>query len=70
MLKIEKQYVVDKHNKPCGVLIPIADFERMEEALENYGLAKLMDEPVAGSALELDEANKFYRAMRKKRVAR
>lgn len=63
MLKIKKQYVVDERNKPCGVLVPIADFERMEEALENYGLSKLIDEPVAEAALELSDAKKFYRTI-------
>ncbi len=43
-MEIHKQYVVDEHKQPIAVQIPIAEFERIEEALENYGLAQLMDE--------------------------
>lgn len=44
MLKIHKSVVLDENQKPMAVQIPIKDFERLEEIIENYGLAKLMDE--------------------------
>ncbi|MEK7297040.1 MAG: hypothetical protein AAB069_03980, partial [Planctomycetota bacterium] len=44
MLEIHKKIVVDEHKNPIAVQIPIEEFERLEEVIENYGLAKLMDE--------------------------
>ena len=39
MLEINKNYVLDINQKPIAVQIPIADFEKIEEILEDYGLA-------------------------------
>ncbi len=44
MLEINKSYVLDKDQKPIDVQIPIAEFEKIEEILEDYGLAKLIEE--------------------------
>lgn len=44
MLKIHKNVVLDENQKPTAIQIPIEDFERLEEIIENYGLAKLIDE--------------------------
>ena len=44
MLKIHKSVVLDENQKPTAVQIPIKDFERLEEIIENYGLTRLMDE--------------------------
>jgi PHD/YefM family antitoxin component YafN of YafNO toxin-antitoxin module len=44
MLGIHKDIVLDENRKPIAVQIPIEEFERLEEILENYGLAKLIDE--------------------------
>lgn len=44
MLEINKNYVLDTNQKPIAVQIPLAEFEKMEEILEDYGLAQLMDE--------------------------
>lgn len=41
MLEIHKKIVIDEHKKPIAVQIPIEEFERIEEVIENYGLAKL-----------------------------
>ena len=42
MLEINKNYLLDRNQKPIAVQIPIAEFEKIEEILENYGLARLM----------------------------
>ena len=44
MLKIRKNYVLDENQNPIAVQIPLAEFERIEEIIENHGLARLMDE--------------------------
>jgi RelB Antitoxin alpha helical domain len=44
MLEITKNYVTDENQQPIAVQIPIAEFERIEEILENYGLVHLMEE--------------------------
>ena len=37
MLKIHKNIVLDESQKPSAVQIPIKEFERLEEVIENYG---------------------------------
>ncbi|AFZ51281.1 hypothetical protein [Dactylococcopsis salina] len=43
MLKINKNYVLDTNQQPIAVQIPIAEFEKIEEILEDYGLVQLME---------------------------
>lgn len=63
-MEIHKQYVVDEHKQPIAVQIPIAEFERIEEALENYGLAQLMDETRDEERLSGDAALEYYQAVK------
>ena len=65
MLEIHKNIVVDENQKPIAVQIPIEQFERMEEVIENYGLAKLMDEVANDEQLSVQEAKQFYRALKR-----
>ena len=44
MLAIKKEYIVTDDNKKKAVLIDIDTFNKMEEIIENYGLAKYMAE--------------------------
>ncbi len=44
--------------------IPIAEFEKIEEILENYGLARLMDETHGEKQLTKNEALKFYQLLK------
>ena len=64
MLEIHKNIVVDEDQKPIAVQIPIEQFERMEEVIENYGLAKLMDEVADDKQLSVQEAKDFYRSLK------
>jgi hypothetical protein len=43
MFEIHKSYVLDENQNPIAVQIPIAEYEQIEEILENYGLVKLME---------------------------
>ncbi|MBD2518046.1 hypothetical protein H6G93_24305 [Nostoc sp. FACHB-973] len=43
-----------------AVQIPIADFDKIEEILENYGLVKLMEESEHEERLSKHQAWKYY----------
>jgi PHD/YefM family antitoxin component YafN of YafNO toxin-antitoxin module len=64
MLKIRKSIVLDENQKPVAVQIPISDFERLEELIENYGLAKLMDEVEDDERLSIEEAKSYYQSLK------
>jgi polyhydroxyalkanoate synthesis regulator phasin len=64
MVEIHKKVVLDENQKPFAVQIPIEEFERLEEILENYGLAKLMDEVVNDEKLSIEDAKTYYQALK------
>jgi polyhydroxyalkanoate synthesis regulator phasin len=64
MVEIHKKVVLDENQKPFAVQIPIEEFERLEEILENYGLSKLMDEVVNDEKLSIENAKKYYQALK------
>jgi len=65
MNKIKKEYVVSDDNKKKAVLIDIETFEKIEEILENYGLAKFMEEVEEEDSLSLKDAKKYYSSLKK-----
>ncbi len=64
MNKIHKKILVDENDKPVAVQIPIDEFERIEEVIENHGLAELMDETADEERLAPDDAKKFYQSIK------
>ena len=64
MLELHKNIVLDENQKPIAVQIPIEEFQRMEEVIENYGLAKLNDEVAGDEQLSLQEAKGLYRSLK------
>jgi hypothetical protein len=66
MKTINKQYIVDEHNKKIAVQIPIETFKRIEEILENYALVQLMKENEGENILGVNEAKTFYDQLEKK----
>jgi hypothetical protein len=64
MLVLHKSIVLDENQKPIAVQIPIDEFERMEEVIENYGLARLMDEVADDEQLSVQEAKHFYGSLK------
>ena len=66
MVEIHKKIVLDENQRPFAVQIPIEEFERLEEIIENYGLAKLMDEVIDDERLSGEEANQYYQSLNKK----
>jgi len=65
MLEIHKKIVLDEDQKPFAVQIPIKEFERLEEVVEDYGLSKLMDEVEDEERLSLEDAKKYYQSLKK-----
>jgi PHD/YefM family antitoxin component YafN of YafNO toxin-antitoxin module len=65
MLAIKKEYVINENNKKKAVLIDVETFDRMEELIENYGLAKYMEEVEREESLSLDHARKHYASLKK-----
>ena len=65
MLAIKKEYVVTDNNKKKAVLIDIDTFNKMEEIIENYGLAKYIAEVENEEALSLSDAKEYYFSLRK-----
>jgi hypothetical protein len=64
MLKIHKKIVIDEDQNPIAVQIPIEEFERLEEVIENYGLSKLMDEVKDDERFSVEAARKYYQSLK------
>lgn len=64
MLIIHKNIVLDENKKPIAVQIPINEFKRLEEVIENYGLAQLMDETKNDERLSVEEAKAYYESLK------
>lgn len=69
MLEIHKRIVVDENQKPVAVQIPLQEFQRIEEVIENFGLAKLMVETEDDERLSDDAAKDFYESLKASDVA-
>jgi hypothetical protein len=61
MLNLHTNIVLDENQKPIAVQIPIDEFQRLEEVIENYGLSKLIDEVADDQQLTVHEARSLYR---------
>jgi D-mannonate dehydratase len=59
---MRKNYILDKDQHPIAVQIPIADFQRLQEILEEYGLENLVDEnpPQKRNPSTRDETIAYY----------
>lgn len=64
MLEIHKYYVLDENQIPIAVQIPLAEFERLEEAIENYGLAQLINEVQDEEHLTGEDAYNHYTSLK------
>jgi len=64
MLQINKKLIVDENQTPVAVIIPIEDFKKIEQILEDYGLAKLMEEAENDDILDYEDAIKYYKSLK------
>jgi hypothetical protein len=64
MFEIHKKIVLDEDQRPFAVQIPIEEFERLEEVIENYGLSRLMDEMKDEENLTIEDAKTYYHSLK------
>lgn len=60
MFEINKKYILDENQNPIAVQISLEDLAKIEEVLENFGLAKLMKEIESDDLLSGKEACNYY----------
>jgi len=65
MEELKKNYIVDEHNRRVAVQLDIETFNKIEEVIEDYALARLMEEHSGEEALEIDEAMAYYGTLEK-----
>lgn len=63
-MKIHKYYVLDENQVPIAVQIPLSEFERLEEAIEDHGLAELINEVQDEERLTGEDAYNYYRSLK------
>lgn len=63
-MKIHKYYVLDENHIPIAVQIPLSEFERLEEAIEDHGLAQLINEVQDEERLTGEDAYNYYRSLK------
>lgn len=64
MLNINKYYIYDESQNPVAIQLSITDFERLEEIIENYGLAQLMDDTSTEELLTGETAFQYYQSLK------
>lgn len=69
MLEIHKSYVFNEERQPIAVQIPLEEFEKIDDILENYGLAKLIEETEGDERLSKEQALKYYNSLKENTVA-
>lgn len=65
MEELKKSYIVDEQNRKVAVQLDIETFNKIEEVLENFALARLMEENDDEDLLELNEALPYYQSLEK-----
>ncbi len=60
MINIKRQYIVTDNDRKVGVVLDIETFEKIEELLEDCGLALSMEEVEKEESLSLNEAQRCY----------
>ncbi len=66
MDKIKKKYITDSKKRKVAVQIDIKTYERIEEALENYGLVQLIKNSFDEKTLTVKESKEYYNKLNKK----
>jgi hypothetical protein len=64
-MTLHKYYVLDKNKKTVAVQLPIDEFEKLEYVIEDYGLAKLIEETENEKSLSVSEAKEYYDTLNK-----
>jgi len=60
MTAIPRRYITDAKNQKQAVIVDLETFDRMEAIIEDYGLAKFMEEAEDDEILSVHDAKKHY----------
>lgn len=63
-MEIHKKIILDENQRPVAVQIPIEEFKRLEEVMENYALSKLIDEAADDERLSVEDAKVYYQNLK------
>jgi len=66
VINIKRQYIITDNDRKIGVVLDIETFEKIEELLEDCGLALSMEEVEEEESLSLNEAQRCYAQMKKR----
>ncbi|BBL67391.1 hypothetical protein [Methanoculleus chikugoensis] len=66
MINIKRQYIVTDNDRKIGVVLDIEAFEKIEELLEDCGLALSMEEVEEEETHSLNGAQRCYAQMKKR----
>lgn len=61
MLDLKEKYIINKQQEPVAVQLDIKTFRKIEEVLEDYALAKYMDETENDEKFTRSEAKRYYK---------
>ena len=65
MLEIKKKYVVDEQDRRVAVQIDLETFAKIEEVLENFALARWINDAQDEPALSPEAAKEYYDSLDK-----
>ncbi len=65
MEELKKAYIVDEENRKIAVQLDIETFNNIEEILEDYALARLIEEHCDEEAFEREPALACYQGLEK-----
>lgn len=65
MEELKKAYIVDEENRRVAVQLDIETFNKIEEILEDYALARLIEEHSDEEAFEHEQALAYYKSLEK-----
>lgn len=63
-MELKRQYIVDENNQKVAVQLDLVTFEKIEDVLENYGLAQFINDD-NDETLSIEEAKLYYSTLEK-----
>ena len=67
MPAVKKRFLLDKNNKPAGVVLDIKTFQRIEELLEDRILGEILKQAAKETPMTLAEGQRQFARLRKNR---
>ncbi|MDD5188765.1 MAG: hypothetical protein PHF57_11220 [Methanoregula sp.] len=64
MAAIPRRYITDARNQKQAVIVDLETFDRMEDFIEDYGLAIFMEEAEDDEILSVHETKKHYKSIK------